>query len=90
MTNILENICLKVPDVLVPPVLVLRRPVLPVPDLELAELGGQVHESDGDHLRLPLQAQGGAQTVIDKSPGHLNHLLQFRFVSFQTLCIFQN
>ena len=63
MTNILENIRLQVPDMLVPPVLVLRSPVLPVPHLELAQLGGEVHEGDGDHLGLPLQAQGSALTT---------------------------
>ena len=51
--------------------LVLLGLVLPVLHLELAQLGGQVHEGDRDHLRLPLEAQGGAETVVHEGPGHL-------------------
>ena len=78
--------------------LVLLSLVLPVLHLKLAQLGRQVHEGDRDHLQtkdsrmmrwthlwFPLEAQGGTEAVIDESPRHLDHLLQFGFVTLQTL-----
>ena len=87
MTNVLQHLGLQITNILVPPGLVLRGLVLPLLHLELTQLGGEVHQSYGDHLRLPLQTQSGAQTVVDEGPGHLNHLVQLGLVSLQTLGI---
>lgn len=75
MADILQNLCLQILDILVPPVLMIWQSALPVLHLKLAELGCQVHQSNGYDLRFPLEAECGAQTVIHKCPGHLHHLL---------------
>ena len=35
---------------------------MPLLDLELGQLGGEVHDGDGDDLRLPQKTKCGAQT----------------------------
>ena len=43
----------------------MRLSVGPVLDLELGQLDRQVHDGDGDDLRLPLETQCGAQTATN-------------------------
>jgi len=88
MTNIFQHFSLQILHILIPPILVLGQSALPILHLKLAELCCQVHQGYGDHLWLPLQAQGGAQTVVNKCPGHLHHLLQLWLVTFQALRVF--
>ena len=40
-----------------------------------------MHDCDGDDFGLPLQAERGAEAVVDKGPGHLDHFLQLVLVS---------
>ena len=49
----------------------------------------EVHQSYGHDLRLPLQAECRAKTVIHEGPGHLDHLMQLGVVSLQTLGVLQ-
>jgi len=60
-------------------------PVVPVLEVELAEFPCQVHHSDGGDLWVPLQAEGGAQGVVDECPAHLDHLLKPGAVPLQAL-----
>ena len=85
MADVVQHVRLQVLDVLVPPVPVPVPPVVPVPDLELGQLGRQVHEGYGHDLGLPLQAQRGAEAVVDEGPRHLHHLLQLGLVALQAL-----
>lgn len=61
----------------------------PVRHLKLAQLPRQIHESDGDDLRLPLKTQRGAQTVIHEGPGHLYHVGQLLLVTFEALGVLE-
>lgn len=86
MANFLKVRCLKIFYMLVPPMHLSRLPICPVPDFEFGQLDSQVHDGNCNDFRLPLKAQSGAQTVVDKSPGHLHHFLQLLLVTFETFC----
>ena len=52
---------------LVPPADVIGKSVVPILDLELGELGGEVHDGDRDDLRLPQKTEGRAKTESETS-----------------------
>jgi len=89
MAYVFQNLSFEVSNIEVPPVPMLIRFPFPVLHLKLAQLCSQVHESDCNHLWLPLKTEGGAETVIHKCPRHLNHLLKLRLVPLQALGILQ-
>lgn len=67
---------------LIPLAAVACRPALPVSNVKLGESTGEVHDGYSNDLRFPLETQCCAQTVVNKSPCHLHHLLHFAFVTF--------
>ena len=85
VADVLDHVNPQELDVLIPPVLVVRGLVVPVLEVELAELACQVHQGDGDDFRLPLEAESGAERVVDEGPAHLNHFLQLGAVPFEAL-----
>ena len=95
VADVLENVETEVLHELIPPVLLVlllfsgRRLVDPVGDLELGQLAGQVHERDGDDLRLPLEAQRGAVAVVDERPRHLHHDANLLAVALERLGVLE-
>ena len=61
MTNFFQIRCFQVFGELVPPVDVAGQSAGPVFDFKLGEFGGQVHDGDGNDLRLPNETECGAQ-----------------------------
>jgi hypothetical protein len=61
---------------LVPPADVIGKSVVPILDLELGELGGEVHDGDRDDLRLPQKTERCAKTETKSKIVNLYFKLQ--------------